>query len=239
MRVVFCFSLLLSACHPLRLAAPSGRAVSARCMLCMAAKTKAAAAPAAEASAEAMAAAAALLEEVAKEERSLSTIASLVSTLEAEPMVDKATKLKRALQADWKIEYASDSAAIQPFVTGPENPFAVTEGIVHRFKKTGEFETIEVRRKLGPFGNSKATLNGKYSFEKGALRWRASYALDARSRELPPPKGAGVAEMRVTHVSPSLLLLRPTADESSLLIFARVEKLKEWLDELRVPDEEE
>lgn len=179
-----------------------------------------------------------LLDEVAKPERSLDTISGLVRTLEDMPMVEKASKLKRALAADWKLEYASDADAVQPFLTGPESPFAVVEGIVHRWKANGEFETIEVRRKLGPFGNSKAVLCGRFSVDGDSIRWRAAYMLDPRSREVPVPSGAGTGDMRVSYISPLLLLLRPATDDTRLLLFARVEKLKSALDELRVSDDD-
>ena len=179
-----------------------------------------------------------LLDEISKPERSLDTISRLVQTLENVPLIEKASKLKRALAADWKLEYASDADAVQPFLTGPESPFAVVEGIVHRWKSNGEFQTIEVRRKLGPFGNSKQMLCGKFSVNGDSIRWRATYILDARSREVPVPSGWGTANMRVSYISPLLLLLRPSADSSRLLLFARVENLKSALEELRVSDED-
>merc|ERR1719331_923756 len=116
-----------------------------------------------KADADAAAAANALLEEVKKErDRSIETIESLVRKLE-ESELPKKGKLKRAVTTTWRLDYASDDAAIAPFLTGPAGPLAVLEGVVHTMKPSGDFSSVEVKRPFGPFGNSKAELCGKWS----------------------------------------------------------------------------
>lgn len=179
---------------------------------------------------------AALLAEVAKPERALDAIARHVRTLEAEPLPATAGKWKRALGVDWRLEYAADEAAVAPFLSGPSpGPFAVVEGVLHRFKSAGEFASIEVKRNFGPFGgNSKVQLCGRWSLDGDRVRWKASYMINAQSREVDPPSSAGMNEGRVTHVSSNLLLLRVPADSADgLLVFSKV-KLKDALEELKV-----
>lgn len=199
-----------------------------------------------------------LLEEVAKPERSLTTIAELVKTLEDAGLPPTAGKQKKALVGDWRVEYASDDAVIAPFLTGPLGPFTVLEGVIHSVKETGEFNSIEVKRRLGPFGNSKQTLGGRWSItspakeKRGAVvgkaerggaadvttRWKASYLIDSSGRERDAPSSSEVNEARVAHASSRLLLLRIPADsigEAGLLVFSKVQ-LKKVLDEFNVAD---
>ena len=197
-----------------------------------------------------------LLAEVAKTERSLTVIASLVKMLEEESeLPSTAGKQKRALAGSWKVEYASNEAAIAPFLTGPAGPFEVVEGVVHCIKESGEFSSIEVKRRVGPFGNSKQTLGGRWSLvapDSGGIgsradgkprmqmRWKASYMIDARGREVDPPRSAGVHEARVAHASPQLLLLRippDSTDAAGLLVFSKV-TLKAALEDLKVAEDE-
>jgi len=182
---------------------------------------------------------AALLAEVQKTERSLDIIAQSARTLENVELPRTAGKLKRALAASWLLEYASDEAALAPFLTGRSGPFTVVEGIVHTFEQEGDFSSIEVTRRIGPFGNSKNSLCGRWSVKNGYIRWKASYMLDSNGRERDPPKDAKVNEARVTYVSSQLLLLRNSSDTSAgddgLLVFSRV-NLEKTLDELRVSE---
>lgn len=191
--------------------------------------------------ASASTAATSLLKEVLKTERSLEAIDGFVRELENIGLPPKAGKLKRTLSQAWKMEYASDDQSIQPFMTGPTGPLTVLEGIIHSIRETGEFETVEVKRAIGPFGNTKASLCGRWSQTDGVMRWRPSYMINGRGREVDPPgEAASVNEARISHLSTSCMLLRIPADGASdrgLLVFSPV-SLKEALSELKVDDDD-
>ena len=107
-------------------------------------------------------AATALLAEVAKSERSLAAIARHVATLEAAPPPSKAGALKKALQGDWKLTFASDEAAVAPFTSGAASgPFTVLEEVYHRLLTGDMVQSIEIVRRIGPFGNSARALCGR------------------------------------------------------------------------------
>jgi hypothetical protein len=202
----------------------------------------------ADAPAESKATAAALLAEVVKDDRNLDTITALVRTLEEGFTFSTQGKLKRLLATTWRIDYASDEAALEPFLAGMvgKGPLPTfLEGVIPTFKATGEFNFFEVTRPLGPFGNAKASLCGRWSITKDVLRWRASYIIDARGREKDVEKKMDV-EARVSFVSPEALILRTApapenaagAEDRGLLVFARV-PLKGALEELKVYTDEE
>ena len=87
-----------------------------------------------------------LLGEIEKEERSMDTIAASLATLEASPA---AGKLKRAAVGDWKLVFASDQAAVAPFVTGAsDGPFNVLEDIYHRVEALS-VQSIEMQVPTG------------------------------------------------------------------------------------------
>ena len=110
----------------------------------------------------------ALLEEVAKPQRSLPAIAEHVATLEA---AAQPSKLKRKLQGDWKLKFASDEAAVTPFTSGAaDGPFAVLEEVYHRLLSGDATQSLEVVRKIGPFGNSLQALCGKWRVASGGER---------------------------------------------------------------------
>lgn len=230
-----------------------GGAVLAAAALWAAARPRAPAPTAvakADAPAESKATAAALLAEVVKDDRNLDTITALVRTLEEGFTFSTQGKLKRLLATTWRIDYASDEAALEPFLAGmvrqtPLGPLDVLEGVIPTFKVTGEFNFFEVTRPLGPFGNAKASLCGRWSITKDVLRWRASYMIDARGREKDVEKKMDV-EARVSFVSPEAMILRTSpapetaagAEDRGLLVFARV-PLKGALEELKVYTDEE
>ena len=123
---------------------------------------------AAAASADTTAAASQLLAEVAKEQRSLPAIASLVATLEAAP---PPPKLKKAVLGDWKLTFASDEAAVGPFTTGAaDGKFVVLEEVLARMADGSKptITSVEVIRRIGPFGNSASSLNGFWSLSEGS-----------------------------------------------------------------------
>jgi len=196
---------------------------------------------------------AALLEEVAKPQRSLSAITAHVATLEA---VEQPTKIKKAVLGDWKLTFASEEAAVRPFTTGAANgPFAVLEEAFCRLLVGDVVQIIEVVRRIGPFGNSAVSLNGKWSLagDKGsakrkggggmaassetddaeasaAISWRTTYMINERGREVDPPKDVPAShDATVTHISPELMVLR---FGSSFCVFTKMEKgaIKKSLD---------
>jgi len=183
----------------------------------------------------------ALLSEIVKEQRSMETIASALATLEGSP---SPAKLKRAMVGDWKLVFASDGNALAPFATGASaGPFTVLEDIYHRIESLS-VQSLEVTRKIGPFGNSCNSLHGRWSFVTGdenLMSWKVQYMLDERGREVNAP-GDGVARRaRASHVSSSLLVLRPEAEGAaqSYAIFSRLGtgQLKKELDGYSVGSE--
>ena len=193
----------------------------------------------------------ALLEEVAKPQRSLPAIAEHVATLEA---AAQPSKLKRKLQGDWKLKFASDEAAVTPFTSGAaDGPFAVLEEVYHRLLSGDATQSLEVVRKIGPFGNSLQALCGKWRVASGGerkgkgkgkggdkggdkgggeepavLSWRNTYMIDERGREVDPPSGVTTSHTAVaTHVSEDLMVMRFGSDgarSTSYGVFTRMEK---------------
>ena len=107
-----------------------------------------------------------LLDQVNQTQRSLAAIDASVAALEAAP---PPKKLKSALQGDWKLTYASDEAAVEPFMTGiADGPFNVLEEVYLRLMTGDILQSIEVVRKIGPFGNTGIALNGKWSVSGGS-----------------------------------------------------------------------
>ena len=98
-----------------------------------------------------------ILAEIAKEERSLEAIASALSVLEAAPPL----KLKRAVAGDWKLVFASDAAAVEPFSVGTASgPFVVLEDIYHRMQTTGNtVQSIEGERAPAAIMSAKFALH--------------------------------------------------------------------------------
>lgn len=93
-----------------------------------------------------------LLDEIAKEQRTMATVSSAIATLESAP---SPTKLKRAVVGDWKLVYASDESAVAPFAVGASSgPFVVLEDIFHRFQSSGDaVQSIEgAQRTANCFG---------------------------------------------------------------------------------------
>lgn len=181
----------------------------------------------------------ALLEEVSRDERSLQSIASLLSTLETG--VPPPKKLKRAVLGDWKLVFASDEAAVAPFTAGgASGPFAVLEDVYMRLK-SDDVQAIEVIRKVGPFGNTAQSLFGKWSVAGAdGFSWRTKYMVNENSREVEPPKDAPTAHAaRATHVSAELLVLRRDADSGSYVIWTKLGsgELKKQLDDYAVDSE--
>ena len=170
----------------------------------------------------------ALLAEVTKEKRSLATIAAQLGVLEAAP---RPSKIKRALQGDWKLTFASDEAAVAPFATGAANgPFAVLEEVYCRLLSGDAINVVEVVRKIGPFGNTAQVLCGRFSVagEKGSskkaksvegppeLSWRTTYMIDERGKEVDIPNDLRDRRSAfATHVSSDLMVMRIGASPSS------------------------
>jgi len=200
----------------------------------------------------------ALFAEIGNDSRSLSTISSLLAVLEAP---GPPAKLKRALVGDWKLAYVSDQDALSPFTaTGGAGPFNVLEDVYHRLFSDGTVQSIEVVRKVGPFGNVACSLCGRWgtddkrgkggkrdkssgdgegsdSEKLGATSWRTTYMIDERGREVDPP-AASLHEAQATHVSDQLLVLRSAANEESVCVFTRLGKgeLKKELEEFALLD---
>ena len=180
-----------------------------------------------------------LLGEIAKEQRSMDTITTSLATLEASPVPGK---LKRAVVGDWKLVFASDQSAVAPFVTGAsDGPFAVLEDIYHRVE-TLNVQSIEITRKIGPFGNMCNSLHGKWSVADGdgdVMSWKTQYMLDERGREVKPPGGGASHRARASHISSELLVLRPEAAAQSYAVFTKLGKgkLKKELDDYSIDTE--
>ena len=201
----------------------------------------------------------ALIAEIGNDSRSLSTISSLLAELEAP---GPPPKVKRALVGDWKLAYVSDQDALSPFTaTGGAGPFKVLEDVYHRLFSDGTVQSIEVVRKVGPFGNVASSLCGRWgtkdkggkskrakssgdgegadsdSEKPGSTSWRTTYMIDERGREVDPP-AASLHEAQATHVSDQLLVLRSAANEESVCVFTRLGKgeLKKELEEFALLD---
>jgi len=188
---------------------------------------------------------AALLEEIGRDERSLATMASLLAELESAGSPATEKKLKRAVVGDWKLVFVSDESALAPFTaTGASGPFVVLEDVYSRWFSDDTVQSIEVVRKVGPFGNVANSLCGRWGArrssedETSVLTWRPQYMIDERYREVDPPSTAP-REMRVSHVSDELLALRLKEAEESYCIFTRLAKgaLKKELDAFSVESE--
>lgn len=198
-------------------------------------------------------ASAALQAEIVKPLRSIAAITGLIATLEA---ATPPAKPKKAVLGDWKLTFASDEAAVKPFTTDAANgPFTVLEEVYHRVLTGDAVQSIEVVRKIGPFGNSASALCGKWSVSGGsskkgdtpepaALTWRVTYRIDERGREVDPPKGLSTNHAAVvTHASTELLVMRINtvygegASSPSYVVFTKLPKgaiLKALTDELSV-----
>lgn len=202
-----------------------------------------------------------ILAEIEKEQRSLEAISSALAVLEAAPLP---SKLKRAVIGDWKLVFASDAAAVEPFSVGAASgPFVVLEDIFHRMQTTGDtVQSIEgeldlaprprrsvvvdpaltlpfspalrtVVRKIGPFGNSCSSVNGRFSVgDDDSISWKAQYMIDERGREVKPSDGGMARKARATHVSPQLMVMRRDGAADSYVIFTKLGKgeLKKELD---------
>ena len=108
-----------------------------------------------------------------------------------------------------------------------------------RFQAPDSLLTIEVARLLGPFGNVKRCLRGKWSLSDAQLELRYVGMRDGRGREVePPPFHAGTFHgLRLGHVSDRLLLL---LRGDSVLVFDKLRKgVDPELRELRVAPEDE
>ena len=121
-----------------------------------------------------------LLEECAKNERSLSLINSAVSELE---QAELPKKLKKALIGDWRLAFAGDQEAADMLLASKANPLLTLEGVLACFSKGDTMRAIEVSRPFGPFSNKRKVLEGRWGLEKsGEVRWRYTYMMDASSR---------------------------------------------------------
>ena len=56
--------------------------------------------------------------------------------------------------------------------------------MVHRFLGENKLQTIEVKRVLGPFGNSKNSLFGRWGIKQTGITFRYQYMVDASGREV-------------------------------------------------------
>jgi hypothetical protein len=177
-----------------------------------------------------------LFDEIAKDQRSLPKISSLVGSLE-----DGATEAlkKKSLQGQWKVLFASDEAAVQPLLAGAsEGPFNVLEEVYLRIL-SNNVQTTEVVRKIGPVGNAAVSLHGRFSVEGRALAWKPSFMIDERYREVAPPGGRARIEWSVGYVSSEVLLLRRATDAQSYAVLGKLtkEKLKQELEAFSVDAE--
>ena len=196
-----------------------------------------------------------LLRECSKEERSLERIGTLVSELSTTAAVTN-SKAKRAIIGDWRLVFAGDAAALAPFTSGEVRPpLGVLEDLFCRFEKGSSMKVIEVERRIGPFGNAKRSLVGKYSVASSGtdkterLRFKYLWMDDANGREAEPPTKNAIEA--VVSTSGSILILRVGVDEArntsidaiptdSLLVWTklRARELDRELDNLGLKKEE-
>mmetsp|Transcript_584 Transcript_584/g.1736 ORF Transcript_584/g.1736 Transcript_584/m.1736 type:complete len:241 (+) Transcript_584:67-789(+) len=197
-----------------------------------------------------------LLRECSKDERSLERISTLVNELSAAASVSKA---KQAVLGDWRLVFAGDADALAPFTSGEvKPPFGVVEDVFCRFEKGNSMKAIEVERRIGPFGNARRSLVGRYSVDTGKnradrLRFKYLWMDDYNGRERDPPVSAAVeAEVVASQAEGSVLVLRlgqpqekgtTPADMTagSILVWSklRAKELDRLLDELGVKKEDE
>jgi len=168
----------------------------------------------------------------------MARIAELVATLEKVPA--SAKKSKQTVLGDWKMKFAADHAAVDPFTAGAaKGPFAVLEDVYCRMLSGDKFQFTEVVRKIGPFGNVAQSLHGRYSQSKGgdALSLKLQYMIDERGRGVSSPREVPARmEWGLTYCSPELLILRRAADAQSYVIFEKLGKgaLQKELDDFSV-----
>lgn len=175
-----------------------------------------------------------LLAEFAKDERSLPTIEGALKELES---TELPKKLKKALIGDWKLAFASDEEAAAMLLTGEANMLLAVEAVIACFNEGNKMRSIEVTRPFGPFGNRKATLEGRWGLEENKLGFKYQYVLEETQgrgrRERDVPDGSKERrEVQVTHVADGLLVLRRSA--SSYLVLSKLKSLQDELIELRV-----
>ena len=121
-----------------------------------------------------------LLEECAKNERSLSLINSAVAALEQDEVPKK---LGKALLGDWQLAFAGDQEAADMLLASKAGPLLTIEGALLCFNKRDEMRAIEVSRPFGPFSNKRKVLEGRWGLEKtGEVRFRYTYLMEGRSR---------------------------------------------------------
>jgi hypothetical protein len=174
-----------------------------------------------------------LLEECAKDERSLSLINTAVTELE---QAELPKKLKKTMLGDWRLAFAGDQEAANMLLASKANPILTIEGVLACFSKGDAMRAIEVSRPFGPFSNRRKVLEGRWGLEKsGEVRFRYTYLMEGRSRreEDVPESAKGTQTAQVTHVSEELLVLRRSA--TSFLLFEKVD-LQQALEELRAAD---
>lgn len=180
---------------------------------------------------------ASLLAECRLEVRSLPSIERLINALKSQQLPAKPRKM---IVADWLLEYASDMGAVARFTGEDLGPFAVTEGLIHRFMPGNAVESIQVVRRFGPFGNFKRSLNGRWSLDESnpqAIRWRYTYQVDSSGREREMPgQQERTCQASIAYMSPSLLILTfCTAGQSdSVTVFSHISSLEPVLVEFRV-----
>jgi hypothetical protein len=197
-----------------------------------------------------------LLRECSKDERSLERISALVNKLSS---AAGASKAKQAVLGDWRLVFAGDAAALAPFTSGEvKPPFGIVEDVFCRFDKGSSMKSIEEERRIGPFGNAKRSLVGKYSVEASRgqpdrLRFKYRWMDDPNGRERDPPTSAAVeAELIASQAGDSVLVLRvgeprgngaAPADGSagSILVWSKLrpKELDRMLGELGVKKEDE
>lgn len=199
-----------------------------------------------------LSAASELLRECSKDERSLERISELVDELSSAAGVSKA---KRAVLGDWRLVFAEDADALAPFTSGEvKPPFGIVEDVFCRFEKGSSMKAIEVERRIGPFGNSKRSLVGKYSVEAAKdrpdrLRFKYLWMDDSNGRERDPPVTAAVEAEVVTGQGEGSVLVLRVGDAKgaedraagSILVWSklRAKELDRMLDELGVKKEDE
>ena len=170
-----------------------------------------------------------LLAEISKDSRSLASIENMVTTIES---TGRNTKIRKAVLGEWKIVFATDEEAVKPFAAGGgDGPFAVLEDVFLRLLSGYELQTIEVVRKIGPFGNMAQSLYGKFDLTTGddsdSLSWKPTYMVNERGREVDAPNGAAKRmEWVVSHVSKELLVLRRATNAKSYVVCTRLGKGK-------------
>ena len=123
-------------------------------------------------------------------------------------------KLKGGLLGDWEIAFAADEASAAALTTGAATgPFRKLEAVFVRLTSRGgggggggggglAVRAVEVARRVGPFGNEKRALNGKWSLSPKTrqLSFKLLRIDDERGRDERLPSARNL-NFQIVHLS--------------------------------------